>query len=76
MLRQAEERSRNVAWTCRHFGISRKTFYKWKRRFEAEGLPPSTRAPAATSKEVARPHPHEVPRLLPLVNIARALLHR
>jgi transposase len=22
-------------WSCRHFGISRKTFYKWKRRFDA-----------------------------------------
>jgi transposase len=23
--------------TCRHFGISRKTFYKWKRRYETQG---------------------------------------
>jgi transposase len=37
VLRQAEERARNVAWTCRHFGISRKTFYKWKRRFAEHG---------------------------------------
>ena len=22
----------SVAHTCRHFGISRKTFYKWKKR--------------------------------------------
>src|SRR4026207_1842867 len=27
----------NVASTCRHFGISRKTFYKWKRRFAEHG---------------------------------------
>jgi Helix-turn-helix domain len=27
----------NVARTCRHFGLSRKTFYKWKRRFDAHG---------------------------------------
>jgi transposase InsO family protein len=27
----------NVARTCRHFGISRKTFYKWKGRFDAHG---------------------------------------
>jgi hypothetical protein len=27
----------NVAWTCRHFGISRKTFYKWRGRFAAHG---------------------------------------
>jgi transposase-like protein len=37
VLRQAEERARNVAQTCRHFGISRKTFYKWKRRFADHG---------------------------------------
>ena len=36
-LREAGERSRNVARTCRHFGISRKTFYKWKRRFADHG---------------------------------------
>jgi transposase-like protein len=28
---QAATSARNVARTCRHFGISRKTFYKWKR---------------------------------------------
>jgi ACT domain-containing protein len=28
VLWPAEERVRNVARTCRHFGISRKTFYK------------------------------------------------
>jgi len=27
----------NVSRTCRHFGISRKTFYKWKGRFDADG---------------------------------------
>ena len=37
ILQRAEEDSRNVAWTCRHFGISRKTFYKWKRRFAEHG---------------------------------------
>jgi len=29
---------RNVARTCRHFGISRRAFYKWKRRFEKLGV--------------------------------------
>lgn len=28
----------NVALTCRHFGISRKIFYKWKRRFNPNCL--------------------------------------
>src|SRR5947208_7024256 len=32
-----EEHSRNAALTCRHFGISRDTFYRWKRRFDAGG---------------------------------------
>ncbi len=26
---------RNVAHTYRHFGISRQTFYRWQRRFDA-----------------------------------------
>jgi len=37
VLQQAAERSRNIARTCRHFGLSRKTFYKWKRRYECDG---------------------------------------
>jgi len=27
-----------VARTCRHFGISRQAFYKWKKRFDADGV--------------------------------------
>lgn len=37
MLQRAGEASRNVARTCRHFGISRKTFSKWKRRHDEHG---------------------------------------
>src|SRR5579863_5256387 len=29
---------RNVQRTCRHFGISRQTFYRWKRRFDRHDL--------------------------------------
>jgi transposase InsO family protein len=29
---------RNVLRTCRHFGISRQTFYRWKRRFDRHDL--------------------------------------
>ena len=29
---------KNVARTCRHFGISRQTFYRWKRRFDRHDL--------------------------------------
>jgi hypothetical protein len=32
LLRQADEMPRGVAQTCRHFGLFRKTFYKWKAR--------------------------------------------
>jgi len=60
VLRHAEEAPRRVAETCRHFGISRPTFYKWKKRFdaaEAAGLcdRPRTphRSPRATSLEVS-----------------------
>jgi transposase InsO family protein len=37
VLVRAGEGARNVARTCRHFGISRQAFYKWKRRYEAHG---------------------------------------
>ena len=59
VLQQAAEGSRNIARTCRHFGISRQAFYRWKRRFAADGETgladrPSTphRSPRATSREV------------------------
>src|SRR5579863_2280201 len=29
---------RNVLRTCRHFAISRQTFYRWKRRFDRHDL--------------------------------------
>src|SRR3989442_3265057 len=31
-------RCRNVARTCRHFGISRQTFYRWQRRYDPHNL--------------------------------------
>jgi transposase InsO family protein len=57
ILQRAEEDSRNVAWTCRHFGISRKTFYKWKRRFSEHG-------DAGLCDRPRRPHrsPHATPK--------------
>jgi transposase-like protein len=36
-LLQAAGEAGNVARTCRHFGISRKTFYKWRQRYHAHG---------------------------------------
>lgn len=38
ILRHAEEVSGSVAKTCRYYGISRQLFYKWRRRYEEEGL--------------------------------------
>jgi transposase InsO family protein len=37
IFQHASERDRWVAQTCRRFGISRKTFYKWKKRYEVGG---------------------------------------
>jgi hypothetical protein len=37
ILRWAADEPRQVARTCRHFGISRTAFYRWKRRFEVHG---------------------------------------
>lgn len=34
VLQQATQVPRNVSRTCRYFGISRKTFYKWKQRYD------------------------------------------
>ena len=59
VLQQASDGSRQVAYTCRHFGISRKTFYKWKHRYGLEGeaglcdRPRAPhRCPCATPREV------------------------
>ena len=38
VIRHAQEVSGNVAKTCRYYGISRNLYYKWYRRYEAEGL--------------------------------------
>jgi transposase InsO family protein len=58
MLRHAAE-ERNVARICRRFGISRKSFYKWKRRHAEHGDAGlcdrprrPQRSPRATAREV------------------------
>ena len=59
LLREASITPRSVAQTCRHFGLSRKTFYKWKARYKSHGedglcdrprVP--LRSPRATPREV------------------------
>jgi transposase InsO family protein len=38
IVEHAEEVTGSVAATCRYFGISRQVFYRWKHRYEDEGL--------------------------------------
>jgi transposase len=37
LLREASITPRNVAQAYRHFGLSRKTFYKWLARYKSHG---------------------------------------
>jgi transposase-like protein len=37
VLRQADAVPRGVAQTCRHYGLSRQTFYKWKAGHKRHG---------------------------------------
>jgi transposase InsO family protein len=59
--------ARNVARTCRHFGISRKTFYKWKQRSDEHG--------AAGLGDRARA-PHRSPRATPPDVVSKILYLR
>lgn len=46
ILLHAEEVTGNVAMTCRYYGITRQSFYVWKRRYDEvgeEGLKPIAR---------------------------------
>jgi transposase len=57
VLRYAGDGERQVAQTCRHVGISRPTFYKWKQRFQAgdaAGLCDRPRAPHRSPRATAR----------------------
>ena len=48
IIQHAEEVTGNVAMTCRYFGISRHTYYNWRRRYEQlgpEGLRERSRRP-------------------------------
>lgn len=37
ILHHAEEITGNVSMTCRYYGITRQSFYVWKRRYEELG---------------------------------------
>lgn len=49
MLRWHQEHGRNVSLTCRHFGISRPTYYRWRDRY-------ATRGRAGLEDRSHRPH--------------------
>ena len=57
LIRHASETTKNVSKTCRHFGISRKTFYKWVARYQSHGE-------AGLCDRPTRPHrsPNATPR--------------
>lgn len=61
ILKFAADGDRSVAQSCRHFGISRKTFYKWKARYGTHGAAglcdrprAPLRSPRATPADVVR----------------------
>jgi transposase len=37
LLQHARDVTGNVAQTCRHFGLSRQAYYKWRKRFDEHG---------------------------------------
>lgn len=49
-----QEHGQNAAFTCRHFGISRQSFYRWKRRYDPENL-------ASLEDRSQRPHRRRQP---------------
>ena len=67
LLQRAGASSRNVARTCRHFGISRKSFYTWKKRYEAHGQAGLCDRPRA---------PHRSPRATPPEVVGKILYLR
>ena len=60
---------RNIARTCRHFGISRQAFYRWKRRYEADGE-------AGLWDRSARPHRSPAAQLTLAVSSVHRILLR
>jgi transposase InsO family protein len=67
ILRWSQEEPRQVARTCRHFGISRTVFYRWKRRFDEYG--------EAGLADRART-PHRSPRATPPAVVSKILYLR
>ena len=59
LLQCGTDGSRSVAKTCRHFGVSRKTFYKWKKR-HATGGDAALCDRARVARRIANATPAEV----------------
>ena len=57
ILRYSRGEPRQVSRTCRHFGVSRTMFYRWKRRFEAHGEAAWPTARGRPCDRHGRPHP-------------------
>jgi transposase len=54
MIRHSQEVTGSVARTCRYYGVSRQTLYKWLRRYEehgVEGLRERSRRPHVSPNE-------------------------
>ena len=67
VLQYAGDGNRAVAQTCRHFGISRKTYYKWRERFNGPTEMRAVRSPAT---------PHRSPRATPPEVVSKILYLR
>ena len=57
VLAHAEEVTGNVARTCRYYGISRPTFYKWRNRYAEHGEDGLRDRPSRPTNPRARPRP-------------------
>lgn len=60
---------RNAAFSCRHFGISRQTFYRWWRRYDPHNL-------STLEDRSHRPHRHRQPTWTPSQSEAVLALRR
>jgi len=67
ILRYSQGEPRQVARTCRHFGISRTAFYRWKKRFDELGEAGLADRPRT---------PHRSPRATPRVVVSKILYLR
>src|SRR5262245_27841543 len=67
ILRWSQEEPRQVARTCRYFGISRTAFYRWKRRFDELGEAGLGDRPRT---------PHRSPRATPRAVVSKILYLR